>query len=79
MVKGENVYLIEINPRFPAWSYFATGVGINLPSRMLRRSLGLPVPASLDYDAGKLLVRYSFDMVTDMDLFQKAVTRGEAP
>jgi len=79
MAKGDDVYLIEINPRFPAWSYFATGVGINLPSRMLRRSLGMPVPAALDYPAGKLFVRYSFELVTDMDLFQKAVTRGEAP
>jgi carbamoyl-phosphate synthase large subunit len=79
MVKGDDVWLIEINPRFPAWSYFATGVGINLPSRMLRRSLGMPVPESLDYEAGKLFVRYSFELVTDMGMFQKAVTRGEAP
>ncbi|HEY3322203.1 MAG TPA: ATP-grasp domain-containing protein [Planctomycetota bacterium] len=79
IVKNDDVYLIEINPRFPAWSYFATGVGINLPSRMLRRLLGMKAPDTLHYPAGKLFVRYSFDMVTDMDLFQKAVTRGEAP
>jgi len=79
IAKGDDIYLVEINPRFPAWSYFATGVGINLPSRMLRRSLGLPVPESQDYAAGKLFVRYSYELVTGMDLFQKAVTRGEAP
>lgn len=79
MLKDGDVYLIEINPRFPAWSYLATGVGINLPSRMLRRSRGLPVPDSCEYDAGKLFIRYSYELVTDMDLFQKAITRGEAP
>jgi len=79
IVKGDDVYLIEINPRFPAWSYFSTGVGINLPSRMVRRSLGLPVSDSLAYEAGKLFVRYSFEMVTDMEVLQKAATRGEAP
>src|SRR5207237_2634999 len=25
--REQRLYLIEINPRFPAWSYFATGVG----------------------------------------------------
>jgi carbamoyl-phosphate synthase large subunit len=79
MLRGDDIYLIEINPRFPAWSYLATGVGINLPSRMLRRARGLPVPENCAYEAGKLFIRYSFDLVTDMDRFQKLVTRGEAP
>lgn len=30
IVSGEDVFLIEINPRFPAWCYLATGVGLNL-------------------------------------------------
>ncbi len=77
MVKGDTVYLIEINPRFPAWSYFATGVGLNLPSRMVRRALGMPVPEEQDYAAGKLFVRYCLELVSDMQKFQMAVTRGE--
>ena len=79
IVSGDTVYLIEINPRFPAWSYFAAGVGVNLPSRLVRRNLGLPVPSVSDYEAGKLFVRYTYELVTDMTNFQKAVTRGEAP
>ncbi|MCX6886423.1 MAG: ATP-grasp domain-containing protein [Verrucomicrobia bacterium] len=77
MVSGDEVYLIEINPRFPAWSYFATGVGVNLPSRLVRRSFGLPVAPVPDYAAGKLFIRYTDELVTDMDKFQKAITRGE--
>ncbi len=79
IVSGDRVYMIEINPRFPAWSYFATGVGINLPSRLIRRCFGLPVPEEMEYEAGKLFVRYTYELVTDMSLFQKAITRGEAP
>ena len=36
MAGDDHVHLIEINPRFPAWVYLATGVGLNLPSRLLR-------------------------------------------
>ena len=79
IVNGNEVFLIEINPRFPAWSYFATGVGINLPSRLVRRAFGLPVAPVPEYDAGKLFIRYTYEIVTDMTNFQKVVTRGEAP
>lgn len=79
IVRDKDVFLIEINPRFPAWVYFATGVGVNLPARMVRHCLGLPVPPTPDYEAGKLFVRYTYELVTDMCTFQKAITRGEAP
>jgi carbamoyl-phosphate synthase large subunit len=79
IASGNDVYLIEINPRFPAWVYLATGVGLNLPSRLLRCSMGLPVEPSDGYAAGKLFVRYSYDLVTDMAAFQNAITRGENP
>lgn len=79
IVSGDKVYLIEVNPRFPAWSYFATGVGINLPSRMIRYSLGQPVDRDSNYEAGKLFVRYSYELVTDMVAFQKISARGENP
>jgi carbamoyl-phosphate synthase large subunit len=77
--RGDDVFLIEINPRFPAWVYFATGVGVNLPARLVRRALGVDVPPAPDYEAGKLFVRYTYELVTDMDRFRKAVTLGEAP
>jgi carbamoyl-phosphate synthase large subunit len=79
IVGGDEVFLIEINPRFPAWSYFATGVGVNLPSRLVRRAFGLPVAPVPDYEAGKLFIRYTYELVTDMAAFQRAVTRGETP
>ena len=77
MVDGDTIQLIEINPRFPAWSYLATGVGINLPSRMVRAALDLQVPDEMKYEAGKLFIRYTYELVTDMLPFQNLITRGE--
>ena len=79
IVDGDTVHLVEINPRFPAWSYLATGVGVNLPARLVRRALGLPEPDGDpgDYEAGKLFVRYTWELVTGMDRFQKMITTGE--
>jgi carbamoyl-phosphate synthase large subunit len=79
IVSGDDVFLIEINPRFPAWCYLATGVGLNLPARLVRRALGLPYETDTDYEAGKLFVRYTYELVTSMDRLQAATTRGESP
>ena len=70
------IYLIEINPRFPAWSYFATGVGVNIASNIVRKAFGMD-PVVRDYPAGRLYVRYTDDLVTDMEKFQKILMRGE--
>ncbi|WP_457623333.1 ATP-grasp domain-containing protein [Persephonella sp.] len=77
-LKNDTVYLIEINPRFPAWSYFATGVGVNIPANIIRKSYGLKINENFDYQPGKLYVRYTDDLVTDMERFQKIITRGES-
>ncbi len=73
----DEIYLVEINPRFPAWSYFAAAVGQNLASNLVRRMLELPLLENRAYEAGKLFVRYTYELVTDLQSFQKIVTRGE--
>jgi carbamoyl-phosphate synthase large subunit len=78
MVDGDTIYLIEINPRLPAWCYFATGVGINLPENMLKTVMGLPCEVPDSYEAGKLFVRYTYEMITDMKVFTNIVTKGES-
>ena len=77
MVSGNDIYLIEINPRFPAWVYFATGVGVNLPERLLKAALGLDPERDWDYPAGKLYVRFTDELITDISQFQQVVTTGE--
>lgn len=76
IVVDEDVYLIEINPRFPAWTYLATGVGVNLPSMLLRATRQMDLPKVEKYEAGRMFVRYSYDMVTDMRSFQNMMIHG---
>ena len=75
-MEKDEIYLIEINPRFPAWSYFSTGVGVNIAGNIIRKAFGLPVEVN-DYEAGKLYIRYTDDFVIDMDKFQKMIIKGE--
>jgi diaminopimelate decarboxylase len=44
MVRGtdEQLWLIECNPRFPAWIYGATIAGRNLPALLVERATGIP-------------------------------------
>lgn len=77
IVDGDTVYLIEINPRFPAWSYFATGVGINLPANMVRLAFDLPLTAIHPYEAGELFIRYTYEVITGMTKLQDLITKGE--
>jgi carbamoyl-phosphate synthase large subunit len=79
LVDGDTIYLIEVNPRFPAWVYFASGVGVNLPDRLRRRALGMELPELADYPAGKLFVRYTAELVTEMTAFQNMSMKGETP
>ncbi|MES9858376.1 MAG: ATP-grasp domain-containing protein [Sedimenticola sp.] len=78
IVAGDQIQLIEINPRFPAWVYFATGVGINLPAMLVRLASGEEVVPKMDYPAGKLFVRHTTEQVGDMNTFQNMITRGES-
>ncbi len=77
IVDGDTVYLIEINPRFPAWSYFATGVGINLPANLVRLAFDLPLTEIRPYEAGELFIRYTYEIITGMTKLQDLITKGE--
>lgn len=71
-------FLLEINPRFPAWTYLATGAGQNLPATLVRLAYGEQVEPLPRYEVGKIFVRYSWDLLTDMRQFEKIAVTGEA-
>ena len=71
------LYLLEINPRIPAWVYLAVGVGQNIPEALLKLTLGMDVKPYTHYDVGKMFVRYSYDMIVDLESFSKLTTTGE--
>jgi len=64
-------YLIEINPRLPAWVYLSVGAGQNLPEALVKLALGENVRPFDKYEVGKLFIRYSYDLITDINEFEK--------
>jgi carbamoyl-phosphate synthase large subunit len=73
----DELYLLEINPRFPAWIYAAAAAGQNLPLLMVRMAMGDLVIPFKKYETGKMFVRYSWDHITDIREFQQISTIGE--
>ncbi len=75
--KENEFYLLEINPRMPAWIYLSVGVGQNIPEALVKLALGEKVEPFTSYKVGKMFVRYAWDMIVDMEEFQLISTRGE--
>jgi carbamoyl-phosphate synthase large subunit len=73
----DEYYLIEINPRFPAWCYLAVGAGQNQVESMVNLAMGKTVKPFKKYDIGKMFVRYSNDMIVDLKEFETISTTGE--
>lgn len=72
-----DLYVAEINPRFPAWIFLAAGAGQNLPYACVRLALGLPVPTPLPaYKVGTLFVRISLDQISDLNTYEQLTARG---
>jgi carbamoyl-phosphate synthase large subunit len=70
-------YLLEMNPRFPAWVYLAKGCGQNHPESLVKIALGDPAEPQKEYESGKLFIRYSQDLIIPMKDFEKISTLGE--
>lgn len=73
----DEYYLIEINPRFPAWCYLTVGAGQNQIESIVNLGMGEKVAPFKVYDSGKMFIRYSQDMIVDMEEFEKISTFGE--
>ncbi len=70
-------FIIEINPRIPAWVYLAVGAGQNMPEALVKLALGMEVTPFEEYEVGKMFVRYSYDLITNVKEFEKLSTLGE--
>lgn len=71
------LYIIEINPRIPAWVYLAVGAGQNLPDALVKLALGMEVQPFTSYEVGKMFIRYSYDLITNVKEFEELSTLGE--
>lgn len=73
----EQYYLIEINPRIPAWVYLATAAGQNLPEALVNLAFGKEVIPFESFEHGKMFIRYSYDLVGDIAQFEQLSITGE--
>ncbi|MEX0981552.1 MAG: ATP-grasp domain-containing protein [Bacteroidales bacterium] len=73
----DEYYLIEINPRIPAWVYLAVGAGQNIPEALVQLAMGETVESMTDYEIGKMFIRYSYDLIGNISDFEKLSISGE--
>ncbi|MBC8052784.1 MAG: ATP-grasp domain-containing protein [Sphingobacteriaceae bacterium] len=72
-----HLYIMEVNPRFPAWIYLTAGAGQNQPATLVKMALGEKVAPFTKYEVGKIFIRYSWDHITDVKEFQHLSAYGE--
>jgi carbamoyl-phosphate synthase large subunit len=70
-------FLLEINPRFPAWVYLASSAGQNLPYSLVKLAFGESVETFTTFTVGTIFVRSSWDLITDIKAFEQISAFGE--
>jgi carbamoyl-phosphate synthase large subunit len=70
-------YIMEVNPRFPAWIYLTAAAGQNQPASLVKMALGQKVEPFTEYEVGKIFIRYAWDLITDIKEFHKISGNGE--
>ncbi len=73
----KKLYIIEINPRFPAWIYLAKACGINLPRACCELALGRKPKLPRNYKAGTMFVHYTTDLVANVGQIDALLTQRE--
>lgn len=70
-------FLLEINPRFPAWVYLAPSAGQNLAYALVKLAYGEPVETFSSFKVGTIFVRSSWDLISDIKTFEQIAAHGE--
>ncbi len=69
-------YLVEINPRLPAWVYLAVAAGQNLPWSLVKLATGNKPDPWTKYSTGTIFIRYSWDHITNIKNFEELTVKG---
>jgi carbamoyl-phosphate synthase large subunit len=77
MASNGDPFIMEVNPRFPAWIYLTAAAGQNQPAALVKLALGEKVEPFSGYEVGKVFIRYSWDHIIDISEFQKLSGKGE--
>ncbi|MCB1154829.1 MAG: ATP-grasp domain-containing protein [Deltaproteobacteria bacterium] len=75
--KGGKLYLLEINPRFPAWVYLTVGAGRNLPWATVQLAMGESLAPFDPAAPGVMFLRHSFDRICRLSDFETLQMTGE--
>jgi carbamoyl-phosphate synthase large subunit len=70
-------YIMEVNPRFPAWIYLSAAAGQNQPASLVKLAMGQKVKRFKTFVVGKVFIRYSWDMIIDIAEFHSLSATGE--
>ncbi len=70
------IYLIEINPRFPAWIYLSHGVGRNLPVALLQVLSGDNELDFAEEKTGTFFIRHAQELIVELPEFESMLING---
>jgi carbamoyl-phosphate synthase large subunit len=70
-------YLIEINPRFPAWVRLAEGAGQNQPAVVVLKALGHEVEPLPACRPGTMFIRHAEDVIADITTMGQVSAKSE--
>ncbi len=73
----DDFYLLEINPRFPAWVRLAEGAGQNLPAATVALAMGEKVEPFTECNTGTLFIRHAEDLISNIAVMGEISTMGE--
>jgi carbamoyl-phosphate synthase large subunit len=73
----DEFYLLEINPRFPAWVRLAEGAGQNLPAAVVALARGEEVEPFTTCNPGTLFIRHAEDLISNISVMGEISTKGE--
>jgi carbamoyl-phosphate synthase large subunit len=70
-IKSNNgiYYLIEMNPRFPAWVDFPSQLGCNMPAALMNAPTSSGLEKNQICAPGKMFIRHCIDLAGDMSDF----------
>lgn len=75
--KTRELYLLEINPRFPAWIYLSAGCDQNLPKLVVDLALGKKATRLAPARSGVTFVRHATDLICSLDEIEAMTINGE--
>lgn len=73
----EEPYIMEVNPRFPAWIYLTAAAGQNQPASLVKMAMGEKIKPFTTYEIGRMFIRYAWDLIVDVNKFQQISGYGE--